>query len=166
MPLTAARLLLLAPIVAALACGVLLSEHWHKVAASLGFGVAAGWLWRQCWRQVRKQSPALLEQAGKNVAEAQELLRDSFSWKLGAGRPGAVPVDSPGIEEVLADTISIVVLLCLAAMVWVLPVFREASNGGLALAKTAGAHLFALCCIAAATFGLLTRIAGKADGGL
>jgi hypothetical protein len=165
MSVNAGRLLLLATTVAGVACGVVLREHWHKILASVLFGIGVGLAWRHSWRQVRQQSPAVVDQAQRNAADAQEMLRESFAWKLGARRPMAALSLAP--EEVLSEGISIVLTVCLAAMVWVLPVFWAPSEGGLvALGKAAGAHFFALCCIAAATFGGLTRIAGKQGGAL
>lgn len=161
-PLSVARLLLVAAVPAGVLLGLWVPGHLHKILVSIVFGVSAGVLWRYAWHRVKKQSPDILDQVRRNVAEAQETLRDSFSWKLGAGRPVLAPGSRHNLEEVLSDGISIVVTACLAAMVWVLPVFWEPpGTAPLVLAKAAGAHLFALCCVAAAMFGVLTRLGSK-----
>jgi ABC-type transport system involved in cytochrome bd biosynthesis fused ATPase/permease subunit len=166
-PLSMAMPLLLLTILGGVVGGLLLREHWQKILVSLVFGAFIGLLWRYCWRQVRERSPEIVEQMRRNAAEAQEVLRDSFAWKLGAGRPVSFTASSLSVEEVLSDFLSIVLSVSLAGMVWVLPVFWEPWNAGLvALAKAAGAQFFALCCIATATFGVMARLAGRAGGAL
>jgi hypothetical protein len=159
----ATRWLLLATVVAGVLLGLWIPSHSHKILVSAGSGILAGWLWSGAWRRAARRSPDLKARVRRNVAEAQEMLRDSFSWKLGAGRPVSAAAPSMSPEDVLSEAVSIILLICFAAMDWVLPVFWEPPGTGFGpWARAAGAHMFALCCIAAATFGVMARLARKA----
>jgi hypothetical protein len=165
LPLTMARSLLLTTIVGGVVFGLWLPEHSHKILVSLIFGGCFGLLWRYCWRRMEEQPPEIGQQMRRNAAEAQEILDGIFASKLGVERSVPITAYPLNVEAVLSDTISIVLSVCLAAMAWVLPVFWEPWSADLvALAKSAGAHLFTLCCIAIATVGVVTRLAGKAEG--
>jgi hypothetical protein len=156
------RLLLFVTVAGGVGVGMALSRHSHKVLASLLLGVGAGLLWRCAWHLVRRHSPGVLEQAQRNMEEAQQTLRKSFQFRLGSDRPGVPPPSLLRLEEVLSDTVAIVLAISLAATVWVLPVFWMESDPGVRwVARTAAAHVFALLCVATATFGLMARIVGR-----
>jgi hypothetical protein len=161
------RLLLFVTVAGGVGAGMALSRHSHKVLASLLLGVGTGLLWRHSWHMVRRHSPGVLEQAQRNMEEAQEMLRNSFQFRLGFDRPGLPPPSLLRLEEILSDTITMVLAISLAATAWVLPVFWFESDPGVrGMARTAAAHLFALLCVATATFGLIARIVGRRGGSL
>lgn len=167
MPFNSVRFLLLATVVTGVGVGLSVSAHTHRIVASLFFGVATGLLLRSAWTRVQRQSPEHVQQMQRNAAEAQGMLRDSFAWKLGAGRPLDAKAGSLDFEEVLSAGISIVLFSCLAGMVWLLPVFWQSPEAELvAMAKAVGAQFFALCSVAAATFGIVARLCRKSGGAL
>jgi hypothetical protein len=156
------RLLLFVAPGSGVVVGMGLPAHSHKVIASLLFGVGTGLVWLYCWRAVRKHSPDVLARNQRSVEEAQEMLRGMFQFRLGFNRPRVPPPSLLRLDQVLSDTISIVLAICLAATVWVLPVFWMESDPGVrGTARTAAAHLFDLACVAIATIGLTIRIGGR-----
>lgn len=160
------RLVLLSTIAAGVALGLAVPGHSSKILVSGVFGVCAGMMGRHCFRRARQQDPERMEQVRRNAAEAQEMLRDSFSWKLGTRRPMPGTAASFDLEEMLSDVVAIVLFVCLAAMVWVLPVFWEPVTAAFVpYVRAAGAHLFALCSVAFATFGVMTRLSGQSRRG-
>lgn len=159
------RTLLLLIVLFTVGAGLLLPEHLHKIIASVCGGVLTGVLVFSALIQISKSDQSLWRDINKNTEEAQQILEQykaSRWWGYGTQNYSHISSPTQHFTEMLEHPMVVLLLIAIAAMVWMSPTFAYSVSIYEApypyLMKAVGMHLLALFFIGGAVMGIGLRL--------